>query len=53
MAKTHEQFLSEIRDIHSSIEVIGKYSRAVDRIEVRCMRCGYSWEPKAYSFSPG
>lgn len=53
MAKTNEQFLSEIRDIHPSIEVIGKYSRAVDRIEVRCMRCGYSWEPKAYSLVQG
>ena len=53
VAKTHEQFLSEIRDIHPSIKVIGKYSRAIDRIEVRCMRCGYSWELKAYSLVQG
>ena len=53
MAKTHEQFLSEIKLVNPNIEVIGTYSRAVDRIKVRCKRCNLVWEPKAYSLTQG
>lgn len=53
MAKTHQQFVNEIKQINPNIEIVGIYTRAVDRIHVRCKRCGLFWEPKAYSLSQG
>ena len=53
MAKTHEQFVSELGEINSKIQVIGRYTRAVDRIRVRCLACGKEWEPLAYSLIEG
>lgn len=53
MARTHEQFIKELKKINPDIDVVGKYSRAVDRVEVKCKRCGLNWEPKAYSLIQG
>ena len=53
MAKSHEQFVSELEIINPSIEVTGKYTRAVDPVEVKCKRCGRIWSPRAYSLTQG
>ena len=53
MAKTHDDFVRELSTINPQIEVIGKYSRAIDRVEVRCKKCGRIWNPLAYSLSSG
>lgn len=53
MAKTHEQFVYEIAQINPDIEIIGTYTRAVDRIEAKCKLCGQIWYPKAYYLSEG
>lgn len=53
MTKSHELFLEEINILHPTIQVLGRYSRAVDRIKVKCINCGNIWEPKAYSLTQG
>jgi len=53
MAKTHEQFCDELKQISPSIEVTGHYTRAIDRVEVQCKDCGLVWMPKAYSLTQG
>lgn len=53
MTKTEEQFIKEIAAISPSIEIIGHYTKAVERVKARCRICGKEWEPKAYSLSQG
>lgn len=53
MAKTHDEFVKELSTISPEIEVLGTYTRAVDRIEVRCKKCGKVWNPLAYSLTAG
>ena len=53
MAKIHQQFVNEIKQLNPDIEIVGNYTRAIERIRVRCIRCGLYWEPKAYSLSQG
>ena len=53
MAKTEDQFIREIAAISPSIEIIGHYTKAVERVKVKCRLCGNEWEPKAYSLSQG
>lgn len=43
--KTHEVFISELRSLTTSIEVIGKYINAHTKIKCRCKHCGNEWEP--------
>ena len=49
MARTHEQFVDELKLINSNVKVIGTYTRAVDSVEVECLKCHRVWSPKAYS----
>lgn len=51
--KTHEQFIKELSDINSNIEVIGKYNGAKSNIEIKCLKCGHIWSPIASSLLCG
>ena len=51
--RTPDQFIKEMNNINPDIQVIGAYTRAVDRIKVKCRCCGHIWEPKAYSLLSG
>ena len=53
MAKTHEQFVQELKSINDQIEVLGRYTKVVERIRVKCRTCGKEWEPLAYSLLQG
>ena len=53
MSRTHDQFAEELRLINPSVKVIGTYTRAVDPIEVKCLKCNRIWCPKAYSLLQG
>ena len=53
MSKTHDEFIKEIAAINPDIEIIGRYTRAVDHIEVKCNICGKVWRPAAYALSAG
>ena len=53
MAKTHEIFIEELKQINPNVQVIGRYTRAADRVKVQCLKCGKIWQPKAYSLLQG
>ena len=41
--KSHEQFVKDVRDINSEIEVVGEYIDAKTSIEFKCLKCGNIW----------
>lgn len=51
--KTTSEFKKELKEINDSIEVIGKYNGAREKIKVRCKICNYIWEPAAGSLLAG
>ncbi len=53
MAKTHEQYVEELKNINPSVRVLGRYTKAVERIKVECLLCQKVWEPKAYQLLQG
>lgn len=53
MARTPEQFVLEMKEINHNIDIIGTYTRAIDRVRVKCLSCNRIWEPKAYSLLQG
>ena len=53
MAKTHEQFCLELSSINPDIEPINYYTKATERITVKCKICDNIWSPKAYSLLQG
>lgn len=55
MSKRYAQdsFISALGEINPNIEVLSLFTKVVDRIDVRCKKCGMSWSPKAYSLLQG
>ena len=41
---THEEFVKEISEINSDIEIIGKYIKSTIPIKCKCKVCGHIWE---------
>ena len=44
--KTNEQFINEMNDYNSFIEIIGEYKTAFTPIKVKCKICGNEWSAK-------
>lgn len=46
MAKkiTHEDFINNLKNINENIEVLGFYTKAKEKIKIRCKICGHEWE---------
>lgn len=42
-AKTHIDFVDEVKNIHPNIDVIGVYKNSNIRLQVRCIECGNVW----------
>ena len=53
MTLSHTEFVDRINKILPNIEIVGAYTKATDRVQVRCKVCGKEWSPKAYSLSQG
>ena len=53
MNKTHEQYIKEISQKNDKVIILGEYTGAHNNIKVKCKRCGYEWEAKAYSLLSG
>ena len=53
MRRSHSEFVEKLKSINPSVEVIGEYTKAQERIKVKCKECGYIWEPKAYYLTQG
>ncbi len=51
--RTHQEFKEEMNRINPQIELVGKYIKVTERLEVRCKKCGYIWEPLCYSLLSG
>ena len=53
MSRTHNEFVSIVAKINPTIEIVGEYINAHERIAVKCKKCGFEWNPKAYSLTQG
>lgn len=51
--KTHEQFVKELQEINTTVEVLGQYETALTKIQVKCSVCGKLWESKPSSLLNG
>lgn len=51
--RTHGQFVAKMAQIAPTIEIIGEYAKAAERIGVRCKVCGHEWNPLCYSLLSG
>lgn len=51
--KTQEQFISELYKINQNINVIGKYTKALEKIDCECKICGNKWNPIASTLLRG
>ena len=51
--KSHDVFISQLADINSTINVLGRYDGARTRIKVECLNCGNIWSPEATSLISG
>jgi len=53
MTRSPEKFILEMKEINSNIEILGTYTKAVERVQVKCKTCGKIWNPLAYSLLQG
>lgn len=44
--KTHEEFVEEMKEINSNIEIVGEYVNNRTKIKCRCLIDGYEWYVK-------
>lgn len=44
LTKTHENFVEQLEDVNSSIEVVGTYNGNKTKIKCRCKIDGYEWD---------
>ena len=44
MARSHEDFVDIVKIKNPSVEIVGIYTKAQDRIAVKCKECGYSYK---------
>lgn len=51
--KSHEEFVNQLKQINSNVNVIGLYDGAQRRISVECLNCGNIWQPQATSLMSG
>ena len=50
---TTTEFKKRVKRFNNSVEVIGEYTGAWNKIECRCSKCGYEWSPIANSIVRG
>lgn len=50
---TEREFKNRLNIINSNIKVIGKYVDSKNKVHVRCINCGFEWNPTAYSLLNG
>lgn len=50
---TQDSFISALGEINPNIEALSLFTKVVDRIDVRCKKCGMSWSQIAGSLLRG
>lgn len=53
LAKSNEDFIAEINQIHPTIKVLDEYSRNSIRVTCECITCGTKWNPTPSSLLSG
>lgn len=51
--KTHEEFENEMKILNPNIKLLGKYTRAKDKIKCECLNCGNVWDARASHLKEG
>lgn len=51
--KTHEQFMKELELVNQKVDVLGRYTRNIDKILVRCKKCGREWYSSPHGLLKG
>lgn len=51
--KTTEDFIKEMNEINSDIEIIGEYTGSENLVKCRCKICGHEWNPIGRSLRNG
>lgn len=51
--KTHEEFVEEMKEINSNIEIVGEYVNVQTKIKCRCLIDGYEWEVTPHNLLRG
>lgn len=47
--KSHEIYIDEVETRNPTVEILGIYKKASERIHAKCRICGYEWNPVANS----
>ena len=47
--KSQEKFIAEVDERNPTVEIVGNYTKAADRVRARCRLCGFEWYPVANS----
>jgi len=53
MQKTHEQFVEEVEKKNGKVIILGHYVKQSEKIETKCKKCGYIWNPRPDSLLAG
>lgn len=53
LVRTHEEFVEKLSKITDNIEVLGKYKKSKEKVQVKCKVCGFEWSPQASSLLSG
>lgn len=51
--KSHDAFVAECADKNPTVQIIGIYSGAENKVESQCKRCGHIWNPFAHALLRG
>lgn len=49
LKKTHQEFVDQVKNLDSQIEIIGEYVNDRMPVKCRCRQCGHEWSPAATS----
>lgn len=53
LTKKQDEFIKEIANLTPTIEVLGKYTNAHEKVSCRCKICGHEWKPLAMDLVKG
>ncbi|MCR5450363.1 MAG: hypothetical protein K6F23_13320 [Solobacterium sp.] len=45
--KSHDKYILEVKERNPTVEIVGQYTKAADKIHARCRICGFEWYPVA------
>lgn len=51
--KALQTFMNDLYAVHKTIEIIGEYTKASNRVDVKCTVCGHEWSPVGTSLTSG